>query len=896
MKKIIRNIKICIVTLIYSLAVIAPAVGELEEVGYADAENNVAVWTATGTEKIFKESDYSARYGNKTLEIKAFRNEYESAQIVISPSTSAKYQIETADLTSSAGETLSADAFSVYHEKYVYVSSAKETNSIAGVGYYPDALLPYETAVEYGENSIEAGDNQAVWITLKVPKEQTAGNYSGNFKVTVGKATCTVPVSITVYDYTLSDTTHVKSKFMCTDTDIGVMELDDTPEMSEAYYEFLLDYRLTGTYMPYGRVWSNDREKFFEYVVKYTQDERCSVVQIPWIGGSTTVELNSNGLLAIDDERGQSGNTTTTLSTVSWSHFEDMLFQFLEQSLSNELNLFKKTSVYVYIFDEFDSTGNGYIGQNKAQYSLRRIQDCVTVMSELVESLEWSEKGVVQTKTLAFDSEEDNGGLGGYYLKNSSSTVYGYKGTKQEFEALRAEMAESVAKVRNTTTCTKVTELMYNTTSFAFCPTIDYYNMEGNRTYAEQFAEQSDAEMWTYTAVNPMNPNPTYHIEDNLLSSRLLGWMMYEYNIVGNLYWETVLSRYTNKNLSDCQISSQDYYNDPLRFSGANGDGYLLYPGRPYGIYGPVASIRLHSLRDGNEDYDLLYELEEYYKAQNVSGDDFESVMALLAKNLYSGTECNYEAGYLDNFAACREKLADLLVLTSKTGVIVEKYALDSVNAVFTFSAPEGLKVTVNGQTLSGTNKDGRTRYSYSLALNKGTNEFALSAEKDGKTYGVEFSVSDASLVAASEKASDFEITTNIDHTAGISTKTLDGKTVLESKFSAADKTIAQIQMNISSLNLDKTYGKVSFEIYYNEEEEAVLTFKTKASDGKAYLTVSNATLQKGWNTVTLNLGQCGLNAGGTLSYVRMAISRADGEAWGKEFAVSIGNIVVYKK
>ena len=42
-----------------------------------------------------------------------------------------------------------------------------------------------------------------------------------------------------------------------------------------------------------------------------------------------------------------------------------------------------------------------------------------------------------------------------------------------------------------------------------------------------------------------------------------------------------------------------------------NGDGYLLYPGRPIGHDGPVSSIRLEQAREGVEDYEYLYILRE---------------------------------------------------------------------------------------------------------------------------------------------------------------------------------------------------------------------------------------------------------------------------------------------
>lgn len=41
-----------------------------------------------------------------------------------------------------------------------------------------------------------------------------------------------------------------------------------------------------------------------------------------------------------------------------------------------------------------------------------------------------------------------------------------------------------------------------------------------------------------------------------------------------------------------------------------NGDGYLLYPGSPVGVVGPVTSIRLEQAREGIEDYEAMYLLQ----------------------------------------------------------------------------------------------------------------------------------------------------------------------------------------------------------------------------------------------------------------------------------------------
>ena len=178
----------------------------------APPEYAVNVWTATSAEKLMRDVDYSARYSSKTLTIDAFKNEYESAQILISSDGEYKYDVTAADLKNANGDVLSANAFTLYHEKYVNVTKIRDENSPTSVGYYSDALVPLDKAIEYGENVI-TGKNQGVWVTLNVPKTQAAGVYTGEFTVTVNGKTQAVPVRVNVYDYMLSDEVHSKSSF-----------------------------------------------------------------------------------------------------------------------------------------------------------------------------------------------------------------------------------------------------------------------------------------------------------------------------------------------------------------------------------------------------------------------------------------------------------------------------------------------------------------------------------------------------------------------------------------------------------------------------------------------------------------------------------------------------------
>ncbi|MFQ7077199.1 MAG: hypothetical protein ACLRSW_04255 [Christensenellaceae bacterium] len=83
------------------------------------------------------------------------------------------YTLVLSDLKSADGKTLK-ESFSVYHQKYRNVAVASRYS--AGLGWYPDALLPMAKAEEYGENKISAGENQGVTVSCKVPAEQDAAN------------------------------------------------------------------------------------------------------------------------------------------------------------------------------------------------------------------------------------------------------------------------------------------------------------------------------------------------------------------------------------------------------------------------------------------------------------------------------------------------------------------------------------------------------------------------------------------------------------------------------------------------------------------------------------------------------------------------------------------------
>jgi hypothetical protein len=115
--------------------------------------------------------------------------------------------------------------------------------------------------------------------------------------------------------------------------------------------------------------------------------------------------------------------------------------------------------------------------------------------------------------------------------------------------------------------------------------------------------------IWTYTALcQGDKKTPWWHTDFPLLHYRVPAWMMWRDRMRGLLYWGS--------------LSFWDHVDDPWldpktydlrkREKGPlfNGEGSLVYPGRPAGYDGIASSLRLKALRDAIEDYEYLAILE----------------------------------------------------------------------------------------------------------------------------------------------------------------------------------------------------------------------------------------------------------------------------------------------
>ena len=122
--------------------------------------------------------------------------------------------------------------------------------------------------------------------------------------------------------------------------------------------------------------------------------------------------------------------------------------------------------------------------------------------------------------------------------------------------------------------------------------------------------EQEDgAEAWWYVTSQPSDPYITLNTTEPGVAYRVLFWQQKLYGVKGFLYWST------NYWSGDGWNACENVWGDRTTY----GNGQLMYPGGKVGEDTPVGSLRLESVRDGIEDYQVFTMLEERIGAEETA-------------------------------------------------------------------------------------------------------------------------------------------------------------------------------------------------------------------------------------------------------------------------------------
>jgi hypothetical protein len=171
--------------------------------------------------------------GDATVKIWSARNEVESFQVVVSaPKENINViKVEISDLIGPKGTKIEKENIKLFREEYVRVRMSTPRAELPP-GLYPDPLVPFinpvtnkpieplnQTRKRWGESvttsgydmyaipfEVFKGQNQPIWADVYIPKNTSAGVYSGQLRVLArGGISEQIPIAVTVWDFTLPD-------------------------------------------------------------------------------------------------------------------------------------------------------------------------------------------------------------------------------------------------------------------------------------------------------------------------------------------------------------------------------------------------------------------------------------------------------------------------------------------------------------------------------------------------------------------------------------------------------------------------------------------------------------------------------------------------------------------
>ena len=450
-----------------------------------------------------------------------------------------------------------------------YMSVMSSYNPNSFFGYYPDALVPMENYRFRRYNSINAGKNQGIWLNMNIPVDAQAGTYTGEGKLTLDGKEYAIPVELTVYNVTMPEEVHAQSSYLIWYDFVASGEGDASPEMYESYFWFLANKRIMSD-LPGPHV-TNDYAAYADYVAENFAENP----KIPCYGLPYAVEF-IDGVSHLNEDR-----VLDMLNQLADKNIE------LRQAGNDSIDLFKKAYYYLgSICDEPDSPED----------------------FELVR-----ESDLIITKAKFTVAER----LNNY-----------------------PDLKESLLSLKHIVTTSYSEEMIGTDTQGGvqtWCPKYRFFHTEAQRQdYIDRQNSQDrlmGENVWWYGCLDPRAPYPTYHLDDNLISSRVVSWMQYDYGIEGELYW--CVNWYTS------HTGVRDVWTDAETVPQTPGDGYLVYPGREFGVKGPISTLRLESIRESREDYEYLWlfeqKIEEYNRA-NGTAYDANALLGTYFDGLYEGT------------------------------------------------------------------------------------------------------------------------------------------------------------------------------------------------------------------------------------------------------------------
>jgi len=187
---------------------------------------------------------------------------------------------------------------------------------------------------------------------------------------------------------------------------------------------------------------------------------------------------------------------------------------------------------------------------------------------------------------------------------------------------------------------------------------------EGARAWS-----QAGAEQWWYLGCTPRYPFPNFFIDQPATANRLFAWLSWKYHKQGFLYWGVMAWADRSKLTWD---GAEEGYPLSMASKYGNGDGMLSYPGDDLQIW---PSIRLKLIRDGMEDYEYFWLLQQALPRLRQAGrDDLVATVSealLVDQRIITETQREDVSRSNPNFHYCQDPVT-FLTVRRELGDLVE--------------------------------------------------------------------------------------------------------------------------------------------------------------------------------------------------------------------------------
>ncbi len=472
---------------------------------------------ATSLEKVLPDVDYSPTVESKAS-ISMARNEYEGVQIVIETpwrEVSVK-NVRISELAGLGEASIPSSAVKWNRVDYIE-TTITPIYKVDRMGLFPDPMMPP------GPFMVEALSRSPVYVTVKTPKDIPAGVYRGTITIDFdGLAPAVVPLDVKVWDFAITDETHLKTMTWISAGTIRAMNgWNWSPENNkkaadamQRYYDILLEHRLG----PGGEIANRPPKS--------------------WNGKKPDYEA---------------------------------VGRRLEPLIKKGMNAF------------IMATTPNLKRSGKDEYTDEYIKEFTTGLKPYGDYLRlkgWIDMAYVYT----YDEAPRR------HWPQVKKIAAATKNAAPELRILQC-LNEPEG----------VRELAGHVDVF------DVYVAQYHKTGVQAMQEKG-TEAWLAICCYPSS-HPNLFIEYPLLDARIAPSFCFKYKAAGFEYWSPIAWGPNWRKKGAEQWPQGEWIANT--FGRYNGDGHLLYPG-PGGV--PYSSIRFESLRDGFEDYEILWQLQRVHK------------------------------------------------------------------------------------------------------------------------------------------------------------------------------------------------------------------------------------------------------------------------------------------